>query len=1043
MYKDFLELSDSELLDIVTGNRESEAWQAYPFYPLNSPGMPEPGANFVREAERMHTGDVSLEDEIAFRYLAALYMPQLAISVEHKGVEKEASIIPGHVWGFQAYGPRDLDLQPDSPRVLLVSKMPGNEEAQACRNFVGPSGKLLKATFEKFGIPQETYNEWYVCNVCRWPHLDPRGGELPDKWIKDCAILLAQEIRLFRPDYILCIGSEATKAILGPTAKVSALIGDCCEYRYPVTFPGEADVYRTAQVIAVTHPAAVLRFTERLPQFEFSIKQFSQLVHTGAVEKSREVRTVVLQKDSDLRRVVDRILSTPGLKKIAVDAEWEGKYPANAGAYLRTVQFTDREDEAYVVPVHDTNGDPTFYPSRQAAVKELMRLLDRDDVQIIGHFFSADLPWLARFGVDIRHRFRAPQDFEVFRTGEYAGGFDTSLAAHAYEETAEFKLELQAGRFCGAPRWDRHLQAWAAKEKRENETLLGYGKCPDEILYPYGACDVAYTLALRNIYAGDGTRKALLDSDRYGNSCWKPFHISMLAFPAFLEMHMTGLLVDLDRVDDLTDYYTQLRDRLLEQFREKIRWPDFNPRSFPQCVELLFGERYSPKIVEGKRVRIRPEGAISFYLKPIKSSGRRPKEWSKIEAAGEEDKYNPAVDKEVCSILGAQNPLVFELRDIRFIDQILKSVLRPPDTDKDGNVLVRNGRRVYSGGHSSLICADGRLHTYMSQHKETGRAASSRPPLQNLSKRREADYSRIAGDDYKWPVRSFLVSDLQNGYVFVESDYKGAELFKLAVMAQDKLMIEHCLRSMYPEDHPDYYDIHSNVAVRAFRLSCPPTKKGLEQAGKKALRIAAKATIFGVNYGRGPEALARQIKEEGTDITVDEVKQLIDGLFEMYSAVPPLQERLRRRAHDPCWIRNAFGRYRRCIPSDDRAVMGELERQFMNFPMQSGVADAISTALFYLETHPAKSRLGYRIALQIHDAILFEVPIESVEEFVETVLPECMVDRVSFKACDPAGVPLPGSEDYHFQIDVDVCHRWGEKLSDDIVDEFPVLRKYA
>ena len=89
------------------------------------------------------------------------------------------------------------------------------------------------------------------------------------------------------------------------------------------------------------------------------------------------------------------------------------------------------------------------------------------------------------------------------------------------------------------------------------------------------------------------------------------------------------------------------------------------------------------------------------------------------------------------------------------------------------------------------------------------------------------------------------------GNVLVEADFIGAELFGMARMAGDAAMIDHCLRNQLPEDDKNYYDIHSNVAVFAFKLSCPPTKKGLQSIGKEHLRIVAKSVIFGIAYGRG------------------------------------------------------------------------------------------------------------------------------------------------------------------------------------------------
>ena len=82
--------------------------------------------------------------------------------------------------------------------------------------------------------------------------------------------------------------------------------------------------------------------------------------------------------------------------------------------------------------------------------------------------------------------------------------------------------------------------------------------------------------------------------------------------------------------------------------------------------------------------------------------------------------------------------------------------------------------------------------------------------------------------------------------MFIESDFTGAELAVMAWISGDPNMIEHVRRNALSEDDPDYYDIHSHIAVKAFHLDCEPTKKGLASIHAKHLRVAAKAVVFGI-----------------------------------------------------------------------------------------------------------------------------------------------------------------------------------------------------
>jgi DNA polymerase I-like protein with 3'-5' exonuclease and polymerase domains len=394
----------------------------------------------------------------------------------------------------------------------------------------------------------------------------------------------------------------------------------------------------------------------------------------------------------------------------------------------------------------------------------------------------------------------------------------------------------------------------------------------------------------------------------------------------------------------------------------------------------------------------------------------------------------PSTDKESLGILGHLNPTAAKIRDYKFIAQVLQSVLRKPITNDDGAFeLNDDGNFQYEKGILGSIHADGKVRTHLFQTKETGRASSSRPPLQNLSSRREDDYKRILKDNYSHPVRSILC--VPEGCVGLETDLTGAELAVLAWLAQDSNMVEHVRRNLLPEKHEDHYDIHSRQAVKTFNLtSVEPTKTGMEKAGVKGLRVAAKNVNFGIPYGRGADAIARQCKEEGVEVTPGECQAMIDAYFGSYPGTATFLEECRNRSQDPGWLVGPYGRYRRFIPparndKGSRAIIGEQQRQAQNFPIQGGVADAVSLALnnfrLFRKEH---TEIDFQIALQIHDAIVLIVPFEHAAYVYEHVIPECMVSRLPFWPRRLNGQPIPVSEPYHFGMSRDVFTHWGEKL---------------
>src|SRR5262249_24499598 len=161
----------------------------------------------------------------------------------------------------------------------------------------------------------------------------------------------------------------------------------------------------------------------------------------------------------------------------------------------------------------------------------------------------------------------------------------------------------------------------------------------------------------------------------------------------------------------------------------------------------------------------------------------------------------------------------------------LKSVLAEP-TASVGNEDYDGEFNEYGGGLVSFVHADGRVHTHLDQLAQSGRMTSSRPPVQNLSSRREDDLEKLAkgvGGAYMWPIRSvirFSNDPWGEPIVGCAHDLAGAELFMMAVQSGDEKMIDHCQRNVLPEDgydkagnevkkgkfpHPNYYDIHSSI----------------------------------------------------------------------------------------------------------------------------------------------------------------------------------------------------------------------------------------
>jgi len=285
------------------------------------------------------------------------------------------------------------------------------------------------------------------------------------------------------------------------------------------------------------------------------------------------------------------------------------------------------------------------------------------------------------------------------------------------------------------------------------------------------------------------------------------------------------------------------------------------------------------------------------------------------------------------------------------------------------------------------------------------------------------------------------------GKILVEVDLKSAELCVMAWLSQDPRMISDVSRNLLPEDHKDYLDLHSQTAVAAFKLNCPPNKSGLKSINKLHLRTGAKTVNFGVPYQSGPDAIARKSKEEGTELTVEEAQGLIDGYFTLYPETYPYLEECKFSVSEPGWICNPFMRHRRFAITDDRAKLAEQERQACNFPIQSTVADAISIGihnlLAYREKYGSRPKKWFHLVLQIHDALMFELSPKALPWLIEEVLPACLVYGVDVWPKTLHGDDIEIAKPYHFGFDAEIMTHWGEELTRDQVRSLGIPDKFC
>jgi DNA polymerase-1 len=248
-----------------------------------------------------------------------------------------------------------------------------------------------------------------------------------------------------------------------------------------------------------------------------------------------------------------------------------------------------------------------------------------------------------------------------------------------------------------------------------------------------------------------------------------------------------------------------------------------------------------------------------------------------------------------------------------------------------------------------LADADSRVHTtFQAAATATGRLSSVNPNLQNI------------------PIKTELGREIRAAFTaapgtqLLSADYSQIELRLLAHFSEDPLLVR-----AYRENH----DIHTLTASEVFGVPAASMDK--------ETRNRAKAVNFGIVYGISPFGLAAQL-----GVPQAEAKAYIEKYFARYAGVKAFIEHTLEETRRKGSVRTLFGRLRPIpdIESRNPNQRGFAERTAVNSPLQGTGADLIKLAMIAIDRKLTERKLKTRMVLQVHDELLFEVPLSESDE---------------------------------------------------------------
>ena len=239
----------------------------------------------------------------------------------------------------------------------------------------------------------------------------------------------------------------------------------------------------------------------------------------------------------------------------------------------------------------------------------------------------------------------------------------------------------------------------------------------------------------------------------------------------------------------------------------------------------------------------------------------------------------------------------------------------------------------------------------------------SEPNLQNIS---------IRNEEGKSIRKAFFYPE--DDVVILSLDYSQIELRMLAHIADIKV-----LQEIFHEGQ----DIHRATASRVFHV---PFDEVTDE-----MRRRAKAVNFGIVYGISPYGLSNQL-----NISTKEASELISQFKETFQGIDEFQKNAIEHARENGYITTILNRrrYLKDINSSNRALRQFSERAAVNAIIQGSAADLIKVAMIRCEE--ALKNYQSKLILQIHDELLFKVPVSELEE-VRVVLIDCMDNALKLK----------------------------------------------
>lgn len=838
-------------------------------------------------------------------------------------------------------GPTITGYGPDDAEVVAVGIAPGRTEIKMGRPFQGPAGKRFDDVLKASGF---TRDRVYCTNLLCWYRDDPTFDEIAVCWPR-----LRAELEARKPKLILALGALASEWLTG--YKVGKVRGGIISYGDLTPTARLRDFDIADQVRCRLHEgdgtAPEPRQLWVMPTWHPAatlggrnpalvgdlVRDFKKIPRFLA----GELNPIPFEhREVRTKREAQQILYWFSGRAAALDVETTFDTPEKWGRLLCLSIST------YVDPTMYLYNAP-FYPIHEGGY-------------YLSYYFPRevldDLDWPGSLRDGVRR--------EGTLWGFHSGPFDRNVLRRELGVDLPIVWDSMYDSYAcdERPGYDRDDRAAAASSGGRNKSIgPGYHNL-DQLAREY--CGAGFFKDVTKGWIGQdpGTPERWADlrdrnaldaaytmalPSRLPTGQRAPCYSTLLlpAANAYCDVSRTGIRIDVERLHELESDWTAEHDLMEKRLEE---WAaDLGYTNPPKRKRDVAGEPFNPASTTQ---------LAKLLFGPAAGGGLG------IRSRVKTKKGKPSTSEEALQEI--DHPFVRELMRLRKYANTLKYL-----------PMIREHLRP-----------DGRVHpTFLPL--VTGRYSALDPAMQTFPQPYKLEDD---GVPELAVLRSIIIPS--EGMVLCATDYEQIEIWVAALLSQDPMMLAD-LREPFEGGKPNY---HSRVTREV--LKC---QEEIGSAVWEKTRRGAKVFTFGIEFGEGPEGLAKNAsKEMSTRMTKLTAARIIRDWYERYSVFAEWQRNQVRLARRQGYLENPFGFVRR-FPFPDDAF----KNQMYNSAIQGTASQHGTIALvelvdpmyfdlpypqrepipFQLSHHePLHRKVGGNVLLTIHDEILCEVPEDRVSE---------------------------------------------------------------